>query len=253
MPLKPETFEYPAGQSHPIRIAEKTRDGKKYPVVVVVHGNFGLVGDSGTQLAQFTEAIGALGYVAALPSLYSDGVPHLFDADITHKVPILEAAIEHVGKKHASTADVDRLALVGFSLGGGIAMSYIQRHQAGRLKAFIDFYGYVNPLLGSGVSKFPPTLIFHNSNDRRFVNPDMNSRLLEKALVAHDKAVDDHNRSTSGAKLTHIDHEYLEYTETNPNPEVANHVFTPGGKADVESRKLTLDWLQKYMPPVGKG
>ncbi|QEH32379.1 Dienelactone hydrolase family protein [Aquisphaera giovannonii] len=252
MALSSESFEYPAGQSHPIRIAKAPRDGKKYPVVVLVHGTSGLAGDCGKQLEGFAESIGALGYLTALPCMYSDSVPHLYDADITHKVPVLEAAIEHIKQKHASNADVDRLALVGFCLGSGIAMAYIQKSPMGRVKAFADFYGYVNPLLGAGVAKLPPTIMFHNTNDKRFVDPAMNSRLLEKALVEHDRAVEAHNRSGSGAKLKPIDHDYREYTETNPDPQAANHIFTPGGPADVESRRLTLEWLQKYMPPVGK-
>ena len=85
------------------------------------------------------------------------------EANIAPHAPAVSAAIEHLSKR--PDADPERLGLVGFSLGGGIAMSYINASPAGTVDVFADFYGYVAPLLGAGVANFPPTIIFHNKND----------------------------------------------------------------------------------------
>lgn len=228
-----ESYTTPSRETFDVEIAPAPTGGKKYPVVVLIHGNLGLAPPFGTQLRDFTEEIAGLGYLAALPSYLPGGRGSLMETNIAAHVPAVSAAIEHVRKR--SDADPDRLALVGFSLGGGIAMSYITTSPAGSVKVFADFYGYVEPLLGAGVANFPPTIIFHNENDAQFVPPARNSVPLAKAL--------DDARPI-------IAYEYYEYDEHWP--EGFNHAFKPGGKADSESRSLTKSWLNTHMPPVGK-
>jgi dienelactone hydrolase len=99
------------------------------------------------------------------------------------------AAIRHLSKR--SDVDASRLGLVGFSLGGGISMAYINSVTAGTVRVFANFYGYVAPLLGNGVAKFPPTIVFHNANDP-VVRPAENSepliKMLSKAKIIHEPA-----------------------------------------------------------------
>ena len=166
-----------------------------------------------------------------MPSFYRDGQSHIDDSNIDAHVPALTAAIKHL--RGRPDADLDRLGLVGFSLGGGVAMSYIASSPARTVKVLADFYGYVEPLLGTGVANFPPTIIFHNKNDE-IVPVAKNSGPLAAALA------------TSIPKIAHEYHEYDELW-----PQGLNHAFKPGGSADTNSRGLTKAWLTTYMPPIG--
>jgi dienelactone hydrolase len=202
-----ETYEVSPGLTLGIEIAPAPADGKRHPVVVLIHGNFGLVAPFGDPLRHFTEEVAALGYVAALPSLYADGKAHRDD-----------------------TADPTRLGLIGFSLGGGVAATYITSSPAGATQAFADFYGYVAPVLGAGVSRYPPTIIFQNKADP-IVLASANSDLLDKALAGPPT----------------IEHEY--YTYDDNWTQGVLHAFEPGGAADTDSRDKTLTWLTRHMPP----
>src|SRR5215831_12639602 len=127
--LTKESYTTPSGKTFDIEIAPAPADGKKYPLVVLIHGNLGLAPPFGQQLRDFTEEIAGLGYLAALPSYLPGGQGNIMEANIAPHVPAVSAAIEHLRKR--PDADPDRLGLVGFSLGGGIAMSYINASPAG--------------------------------------------------------------------------------------------------------------------------
>jgi dienelactone hydrolase len=226
-----KTYTTDSGEKFDIEIAPAPVDGKKYPVVVLVHGNLGLIDPYGTQLRDFTEDIAKLGYLAALPSYYPTGHSDLRDTDIRSHVPALAAAVKYLSGR--ADADPTRLGLVGFSLGGGAAASYIATSPRGAVQVFADFYGYVAPVLSSGVAHFPPTIIFHNEADP-VVRVAENSEPLVKALAGHPT----------------IEHEYHGYKD---NWEAGYlHAFKPGGLADVDSRARTESWLTRHMPPVGK-
>jgi carboxymethylenebutenolidase len=223
-----ETYSPVPGTILGIEIAPAPADGKRHPVVVLIHGNFGLVAPFGDPLRHFTEEVAALGYVAALPSLYADGKAHRDDTDIASHVPALTAAIDHVRRR--SDADPTRLGLIGFSLGGGVAATYITSSPAGATQAFADFYGYVAPVLGAGVARYPPTIIFQNKADP-IVLASANSDLLDKALAGPPT----------------IEHEY--YTYDDNWTQGVLHAFEPGGAADTDSRDRTRTWLTRHMPP----
>jgi carboxymethylenebutenolidase len=222
-----ETYSPGPGKILGIEIAPAPADGKSYPVVVLIHGNLGLAAPFGDQLRRFTEEIAALGYVAALPSFYVDGQAHLDDTDIASHVPALTAAIEHLHRR--SDANSSRLGLVGFSLGGGVAASYMNTAPKGAVRVFADFYGYVAPVLAAGVSKFPPTIIFHNDADP-VVPVAENSEPLVNALEGPPR----------------IEHEYHGYADKwEPG---FFHAFEPGGSADTDSRRRTKAWITGHMP-----
>lgn len=229
-----ETYVVSPTKSFDVEIAPGPADGKRYPMVVLIHGALGLVDTFGEQLRNFTEEIAAIGYVAALPTYYPAGESNLNDTNIAAHVPALVAAIRHLS--HRLDVDANHLGLVGFSLGGGIAASYINSLPKGSVEVFVDFYGYVQPVLDAGVAKFPPTIIFHNKWDR-IVPPDRNSERLAEALA---KMGIDH----------HPAHRYDWYDERwEPG---LDHAFKPGGKADVDSRARAKTWLTRHMPPVGR-
>lgn len=218
-----------------IHIEAAPADGKRYPIVVLVHGNLGLAAPYGAQLQSFGAEIAEMGYLTAIPSYYEDQKPHMLDDNIDSHVPALAAAIKHLEDR--GDADGTRLGLVGFSLGGGISMAFINTSPKGRVSVFADFYGYVGPKLKDGVANFPPTIIFHNRNDRQFVEPSEHSEPLAVALATESIIYEPHPP-------------YDWYDESWP--EGFNHAFQPGGNVDKDSRRRTLDWLNTHMKPVGK-
>ena len=234
--LQKESYHVSTTTSFDMEVAAAPNDGRKHPIVVVIHGNLGLVGSIGRQLRDFTEQISKLGYLAALPSFYPSGQSNLFDTDIDSHLPAVTAAIDYL--KTRPDADASRIGLAGFSLGGGIAMAYINASPVGQTQVFADFFGFVGPLLRVGnasVTKFPPTIMFQNENDL-VVPLASNSGALADALasvnIIHEPVVP-----------------YKWYNEISP--ESGNHAFKPGDHADVESRKRAGDWIVKYMPPIG--
>lgn len=152
-------------------------DGKKYPVILLVHGNYGLGAPYGAQIHGFARDLAGQGYMTAVPQYYEDDKPHVDDK--APHVQTLTDAIAAVASR--AGADSDRLGLIGFSLGAATAMTFIVSKPPGTVKVLADFFGFLTPTIRAGVSRFPPTIIFHNKNDRIFV-PVQNSEDLDRLL-----------------------------------------------------------------------
>lgn len=217
-----------AGVTYKITVNPAPADGKKYPMVLLVHGNAGLTEPYGSQIHGFAQDLANLGYLTAVPQYFADDMPYF--EDTTPRESVLADAIDAVTAR--PDADPDRLGLIGFSLGATTAMALIASSPAGKVEALADFFGFLTPTIETGVANFPPTLILHNKNDTEFVpvaNSENLDRLLQKEGVVH----------------------HLElYDEIWP--EGFNHAFEPGGPADLDSRSKTTDWLKKYLPTTGK-
>ena len=136
--------------------------GKRFPMILLVHGNFGLGPPFGDQIHGFAKELAGRGYLTAVPQYYQDDEPHPFDRE--PHVQTLTDAIAAVAAR--PDADRNRLGLIGFSLGAATAMTYIASHPPGTVKALADFFGFLTPTIRAGVGKFPPTIILHNQNDR---------------------------------------------------------------------------------------
>lgn len=225
MPIKiSETF-ISGSITYNITIYSNSPDSKKYPVVFLVHGNFGLVSPYGDQIQSFANEVATLNYITAVPQYYLDNKPHL--TDTVPKVQILTDAIETV----VNRADVDpnRIGLVGFSLGATTAMAYISSNSSAEVKVLTDFYGFTTSTIQAKISSFPPTIIFHNINDR--IVPVQESEKIAQLLASNK-----------------IEHQLVTYDE---KWQEVNHAFQPGKFADVDSRTQTVDWLAKHLPPTG--
>lgn len=220
-----ETFRS-GGSAYRITVnAAPAAGGKKWPVVMFVHGNFGLGAPYGDQIRKFANDLSALGYVTAVPQYYLDDGPHLDDT-VPH-VQTLTDAIAAVASR--ADADRDRLGLIGFSLGAATAMTFIASNPPGTVKALADFFGFLTPTIRSAVSTFPPTIMLHNDDDQ-IVSVE-NSRELDRLIPAA------------------IDHRRVEYQEQWQR---VNHAFKPGDSADVLSQSEATKWLTKHLPPIGK-
>jgi dienelactone hydrolase len=219
------------GKKYTIRIYPGPADGKKHPMILVVHGNFGLNPPFGAQIDRFARELAALDYVTAVPRYYVTDPAEPTDRDALPHVPTLTSAIAHVADHKGAHADPDRLGLVGYSLGAATSMTYIASNPAGTVKVLIDFFGPLNDTIKSGVARFPPTFIFHNNNNDMFVDVE-DSRTLDRLLG-----------KTIPPRLT-------EYTESNPR--YGNHPFVEDGTADKDSREKATAEIKKHLPPGGK-
>ena len=112
-------------------------------------------------------------------------------------------------------------------------MAYINSVSPGTVSAFADFYGIVSPLLSGGVTKFPPTIVFHNAIVP-IVVPSLNSEPLVDAL---SKANIEHE--PTGSTYNWYAQEQWE--------QGGNHAFLTDGVADTDSRQRAGQWMAKYV------
>ena len=211
------------GGIYKITVYPPPADGRRYPILVFVHGNAGLGGQFGAQIHAFAKRTAAEGYCTAVPQYYVDDEPHLMDA--MPKDDVLADAIDALNV--LPDVDVARMGLVGFSLGAATVMEYVAKRQPGAVSVLADFFGFLTPSIRSAASRFPPTVIFHNRHDR--IVDAQHSRELDQLLGSVDHG------------LSEYDEQYLG----------VNHSFSPGGAADLDSQAKTISWCEKYLPPVG--
>ena len=200
--------------------------GKRFPMILLVHGNFGLGMPFGDQIHGFAKELAGRGYLTAVPQYYHDDEPHPFDRE--PHVQTLTDAIAAVAAR--PDADRNRLGLIGFSLGSSTAMTYIASNPLGTVKVLADFFGFLTPTIRAGVGRFPPTIILHNKNDQ--IVDVQDSKDLDRLLPS----------TTDHQFVDPYDEHWLQ----------VDHSFKPGGHADVDSRSKTTDWFVKHLPPTGK-
>lgn len=209
---------------YPVAIRSPGAAGRQYPVVIILHGNFGLPESIARRLLAVADKIAALGYLVAVPRYYPDDRSHEHDNNPKQHVPILEAVAEEVCSRPDAAAG--KIGLVGYSLGGGVAMSWMADGAADKVGAFVDFFGYPPRDMPQQVHDFPPTAILHNRNDE--VVPFRESiKLIEKL-----------NTETELLLVGYIEN----------NPLGAHHVFAEGGDADVDSIEHAIAWLRRHLP-----
>ncbi|MGQ0620739.1 MAG: dienelactone hydrolase family protein [Panacagrimonas sp.] len=203
-----------AGDSYKITINPAPADGKKYPMIFLVHGNFGLSREYGTQIKSFAEDLAKLDYLTAVPQYYLDDKPHFFD-QVPHDQTLADAITAVAAR---ADADSTRVGLIGFSLGAATAMAYIAIRPAGAVKVLADFFGPLPEAITGKVSRFPPTIILHNKQDEivKIKHSEELDRLLQKEKIEHQFVGP-----------------YDEYWKG------VNHAFEPGGAADTDSRSKT--------------
>ncbi len=223
--ISKETFAS-AGNKYKITMYAAPADGKKHPLIILVHGNFGLGAPYGDQIHGFATDLADQGYITAVPQYYQDDNPHIDDT-VPHVQTLTDAIAFLVSR---SEVDPNRIGLIGFSLGAATAMTFIASNPPGTVNVLADFFGFLTPTIRSGISSFPPTIILHNKNDQ--IVDVKNSEELNQLLPST------------------IDHRLVPpYDE---QWQEVNHAFKPGGAADIDSRSKTTDWFIKHFSPIGK-
>lgn len=235
--LQTSTFNV-GTDSYPIdRYALKGSSAR--PVVVILHGVDGMVGESETEIRKLATQIADAGYAVFVPHYFGAerpgaGMPSdemLFQrtAAVDSFRPRVAAAVSYALAQPES--DAARLGIVGLSLGGGLALGFAESAPKGSIRALVDFFGHISDrAIYANVKALPPTLVFHNKPDG--VVPSQLSVELLDAL-----------------KQQGIEHDGTVYDKEPPYPERRNHTFRPGGAADVDSRARTRKWLDKYVKP----
>ncbi len=164
---------YPAGELDPI------------PGVVVIHGLWGQTEHERRRAKMLAEN----GYVAFALDLYGNGLTttnleeaiNLMDAvgENSHiTVSLFDAAIEQLDNHHG--VDKTKVAAVGYSVGGAIAMNMARRGK--HLMGVASFYGGFGGLSDIVETAFTPVIVFNGEADE-FSVPEQR-RLFEEELNA---------------------------------------------------------------------
>lgn len=198
------------------------------PVVVMLHGVDGMVGESEKEVRKLAAQIADDGYLVFVPH-YLDPAPGsttMASRDVlvqrtlqasTYR-PRVTAAVNYALAQ--AGADTTRVGIIGLSLGGGPALWYAESAPRGNVKAVVDYFGHIGDQgIYANAANLPPTLIFHNHDDG--IVPRTMSEKLIAAMVAKG-----------------VVHDSEIYREPS-YPERWDHTFRPGGKADVDSRART--------------
>jgi dienelactone hydrolase len=142
----------------------------KHPAVLILHGSFGLMPQYKADIVSFADALLAEGISSAMPyylqSTKTDpglGVLELIPKNSpTWRQACSDALTVMVGD---GRFDIARLGILGFSLGGHLALSLAMDPPSGiNLKCVVDFFGPTQSLEPHW-SRMPSVLVFHGSAD----------------------------------------------------------------------------------------
>jgi carboxymethylenebutenolidase len=161
----------------------------KHPALVTLHAVDGIDGDCARLYHAAARACAGRGYLVLLVHYFDRtgsakaevaGYRELFadyfrrkeqTAERVRTIEALSAAWVEVVRDAVAfartlpNADGQRVGLVGFSLGGTVALTAAAKHDL-KLAALVEFFGTLPRELRSGLKKLPPTLIFHGEEDR---------------------------------------------------------------------------------------
>ena len=232
-----EKFSTAAGPVH-VDVHSPVSTGK-HPAVLILHG-LGLEGSVGVDIASFAEALTNVNIAAAIPSYFESTHTAPGDEAFSSMSEHLPAWTTTCGAVQAFMAadtrfDATRMGLIGFSLGGHIALSLAMGRPAGRnVKSVVDFFApTLVPALRGDRSALPPTLIHHGSSDPLTIE---NSRQLVRELEATRKVTPLIFGKPAPAAVA--DDQFIEYPGET-------HGFK--GAALIDSRDATVKFLDKHL------
>jgi dienelactone hydrolase len=202
----------------------------KAPAVLILHGTFGLLPPFGADIASFGDTLAKKGIATTIPYYFESTGTDPGEKAMTLigvHLPTWKIACSDALSGMAADArfDAKRLGIIGFSLGGHLALTLALRSfGTTSLKCVVDFFGpTVAPPLEGDLSKLPPVLIHHGTDDR--VVPISESKRLIDRLKA-------------SGKTEHKDYEFVQYMGQG-------HGFTGVGLTN--SRDRTVAFIEKML------
>lgn len=140
------------------------------PLVLVLHGSFGMLPQYRGDILSFAETLAEKGIAAAIPHYLDStgtapGVAVFGEIDSKHQRWRAACADVLIALAADTRFDSTRIGLLGFSLGGYLALSLAMDPPApAAIRAVADFFGPTDRL-DTHWSRLPPALIFHGDLD----------------------------------------------------------------------------------------
>jgi carboxymethylenebutenolidase len=166
-----------------------------HPAVILLHGAVPR-GAGNEGFAEMCRKLAAAGYYAMFLEYYSQAGPALpgerqvsgkgFAAWVNGNFPAwmreIVSGIDVLNED--PTIERDRIALMGFSLGGFLALA-VGASEGGRVAAIVEYYGGMNNSYTSMAANMPPTLILHGDADTTV--PVRYARELDALLTKYNR------------------------------------------------------------------
>jgi carboxymethylenebutenolidase len=156
------------------------------PAVLLLHGADGLTRRSQYQFA--AQILASQGYTVLFPHYFElTGEQRASYGEISAKYPTWLNGLQGVRAAISNDPAINpsRIALVGASLGGALALSIAARDR--RVKAVVSYFAFRPQDLGSGRSS-APTLVLHGDSDR--LVPVSNAAAIQATLRARGGIVE---------------------------------------------------------------
>jgi carboxymethylenebutenolidase len=225
--LNTKMIDYPSGgQTTPGYLA-RPDDGDRHPGIVVIQEWWGLV----PHIKDVAERFAREGFIALAPDLYhgqaatepDEARKLAMGLDRARAVAEIAAAAQYL--KAMDTVQPKRMGLVGWCMGGGLALSTAA--EDGDIGAAIAFYG--RPLDASDTAKLHvPILGLYGAEDGGI--PVEAVRSFELELKAHQVPHEIHIYTGAGHAF---------FNETRP------HIYHPEAAQDAWQK--TLAWFRKHL------
>jgi carboxymethylenebutenolidase len=163
-------------------------DGVPRPGLLLIHGASGIRGGN-SYIPHIAGLLAAHGFATLLVRYFeATDTTYADDATIWQNFNrwlqgIDDAVTEAIGLPEI---DGNRIGLVGYSLGGYLAVAQGSRDP--RVKAVVELAGGIDPEFARDVTRLPPTLVIHGRNDRRvpFERASELEIVLERVGAAHE-------------------------------------------------------------------
>jgi dienelactone hydrolase len=212
--------------------------GGLHPAVVVAYGTEGLGVirgfDAGAAIRDFAGYLANTGFVVFVPYYFErtqtpPGLQTVLPVYARHRDEWLDTLGDCLSYAASRTTDVDqtRLGLLGFSLGGHLALRRAKDGAGTAIKAVVEFFAPISTLpggLGDRIGSLPPLQIHHGGSDPVVANTQSDE--LEGLLVA-------------AGKVKGVDYERHNYPGEG-------HGFR-GVPAIKSSKQRTADFFKKHL------
>jgi dienelactone hydrolase len=212
--------------------------GGLHPAVVVAYGTEGLGVirgfDAGAAIRDFAGYLADAGFVVLVPHYFErtqtpPGLQTVLPVYVRHRDEWLDTIGDCLKYAASRTADVDKtkLGLLGFSLGGHLALRQAKRATGIAVGAVVEFFAPISSLPGGledDIGNLPPVQIHHGDAD---------------PVVASTQSDELEGLLTAAGKVRGVDYERHNYRGEG-------HGFR-GATAIESSKQRTADFFKKHL------